>query len=128
MNKLLTHIRRSQIEEVAVISPTVRFLIGQYFSDVLRNKRTFTDLHQAFYTEAFDLLVTLEDGQRKFDAVLHDSVLAQQFVALANVIALKQHRRVDVIEVGDQSAVNVVPVLERNLSALAVVRDATERK
>lgn len=128
MKFFLTHIRRSQIEEVAVVSSPIRFLIGQYFSNVLRNERTFTDLHQAFHTEAFDLLVTLEDGKRKFDAVLHDSVLAQQFVALANVVAFKQHRRIDVIEVGDQSTVDIVPVLERNLRALTVVRDATERK
>jgi hypothetical protein len=122
------YIRCSQVEEVTVVSSSICFLIRQNFARVLRNERSFSDLYQALHAESFDLVIALEDNQRQLDSILHHSVLTQKFVALTYVVALEQHRRIGVVEVGDQSAIDVVPVLERDLSALTVLRDAAGKR
>lgn len=121
----ISHLRCSQIKEVTVIGPPISFLISQNFSSILRHKRSLTYLHQTLDTKSFDLVVALKHNERKFDAVLNNSIFTQQSIALTNVIAFKKHGRISIIKVGNQTSINVVPILKWYLSALTIFWDAT---
>lgn len=118
-----THLGRVQIKEVAVVRPPVRLRICQYLARVLGDK--CAACHIAHRRHAPSLRsTTLDHLQRHLLPALHHSIFAQQLVAAAHVVALKDHGRIGEIEVAVQPALGVVPVLDGDLAALAAGRGA----
>lgn len=91
----------SQVKEVAIVCPSISFLVSQNFTDVLSYKWSFANLHQALNAIAFNLVIAFEDNERKLHSILNHSILAQKSIALTHIIAFKEHWRIGVVEVGD---------------------------
>jgi hypothetical protein len=58
------HIWCTQVEEVAVVSPSIRLLVRQNLTDVLRNERSLTNPRQTLHPEAFVFVIALEHDER----------------------------------------------------------------
>lgn len=115
----------AQIKEICVVGTTISFAVRQYFARILADECTAWDLCNSSNAEAFDTFVAFEYLHSHFRSFLYDSIFAQQFIAAAYIITFKDHRRIMVLEIADQSTIRTVPILNGDLTALAILCGAT---
>lgn len=116
----------AQVEEVAVVGATIGLGIGENLTRVFRHECAPKDLRHCMYAQSFHLVIALEHLQSEFRAILNHTILAQQSVATAHVIAFENHCWVLEIEVNVESPFRCVPVLNGYLAALTVLGGTTE--